>query len=36
MGRQTGQNLRNRRRKQQIKKGLRQQSKQKKREGAAT
>jgi hypothetical protein len=35
MGRQTGQNLRNRRRKQQIKKGLRRQSKQKNKERAA-
>lgn len=35
MGRQTGRNLRNRRHKQQIKKGLRQQSKQKKKERAA-
>jgi hypothetical protein len=35
MGRSTGRNLRNRRRMQQIKKGLRQQSKQKKKARAA-
>jgi len=35
MGRSTGRNLRNRRRKQQIKKGLRQQGKQKKKNPSA-
>ena len=35
MGRQTGQNLRNRRRMQQIKKKLRQQGKQKNKERSA-